>query len=146
MQPKANTKKWRQRLGSSGENLAADYLKGLGYELLETNYHAGRRGELDLILRAENLLLFAEVKTRLSTEIETGQMAVGSAKQRKIVSSALFYLQNEAQRATQIRFDVILINFKSSYQVVKELVESDDYSALQKLAEIIHIEDAFGTL
>ena len=50
--------------GDIGENIAAEYLKGLGYEIMERNYRT-ELGEIDIIAAGEGYLIFVEVKTRL---------------------------------------------------------------------------------
>lgn len=146
MDVKANTKSWRQSLGEAGELMAADYLESRGYRLLKKRFRAGRQGEIDLIVSKGPSLIFVEVKTRLEAENEySGQLAVDGEKQRKIASTALFYLKNE-QFCCQPRFDVILVSFSAGRGTISQLLEAGDRPALQKLARFIHIEQAFASL
>lgn len=147
MDVKANTKSWRQSLGEAGELMAAAYLENHGYKLLEKRFRAGRQGEIDLIVSKEASLVFVEVKTRLEAENEySGQLAVDGEKQRKIARTALFYLKTADKVRWQPRFDVILVSFSAGRASIGQLLEAGDRPALQKLARIIHIEQAFASL
>ncbi len=86
-----------------------------------------RIGEIDIIARYKSFLLFVEVKTRRSTAFGTPQEAVGQRKQRQIVRTAQWYLQNNKNTKLQPRFDVVAI-----------LCQSDG------TALITHIPDAFS--
>ena len=72
-----------------------------------------RIGEIDIIARYKTFLLFIEVKTRRSTAFGTPQEAVGQRKQRQIVRTAQWYLQNNKNTKLQPRFDVVAILCKS---------------------------------
>ncbi len=91
--------------GSRGETLAADYLAGQGCEILCRNWHAPS-GEIDLIARKGEYLLFVEVKTRSAGMIATPAEAVTFSKQRKLTETAKAYLlQNPLP--LQPRFDIL---------------------------------------
>ena len=95
-----------QTIGKSGEDRAARYLMELGYELLETNY-ASRFGEIDLVMRDGDSVVFCEVKTRKSAAFAEGWEAVTQAKQKRLrLTAQLWLVQNGEQPA---RFDVIVI-------------------------------------
>ena len=59
--------KYRQTIGKQGENKAKNYLKRRGYQILETNYRT-KAGEIDLIAKEKDCLVFVEVKTRTNTD------------------------------------------------------------------------------
>ncbi len=94
-------------LGAWGEEQAARFLQGKGYRLLERNYRTPY-GEIDLILEDGDFLVFAEVKLRRSARFGTPAEAVTSAKQTRLRSTALLYLQAH-ETARQPRFDVVEI-------------------------------------
>ena len=94
--------------GRSGEDLAQDYLRKQGYKIIERNYHC-RYGEIDLIARDGETLVFVEVKSRRSTAFGTPEEAVGAAKQKKISIVALWYLAERNIHDTAARFDVVSI-------------------------------------
>ena len=91
--------------GCRGELAAADCLRRKGYEILERNYRS-RYGEIDLIARDGDYLVFVEVKTRGSRSVSLPREAVGRAKQSKLIRTALLYLSSHPG-ALQPRFDVV---------------------------------------
>ncbi len=93
-------------LGYRGETYASEYLIKKGYEILERNY-ATKKGEIDIIARKDNEIVFAEVKSRRTLNPEyLPKEAVTFEKQRRIISAALDYIQKENLDAAFI-FDVI---------------------------------------
>ena len=97
----------RQALGRWGEDLAAAYLQQHGMIILERNFR-GKRGEVDIIARDGNDLVFVEVKTRSSCAFGTPQEAVDRRKQQQIIHLAEIYLQRHPSRL-QPRFDVVAV-------------------------------------
>ena len=96
----------RNPLGSRGELVAAKYLRSQGYKVLMRNYRTNR-GEIDLVVRKGDLLVFVEVKTRVSGE-RAPHRQVTSEKQARIRRAARSYLSHYAVRPP-FRFDVISI-------------------------------------
>ena len=79
-------------LGVNGENLAAQYLEANGWRILERNFRI-RRAEIDLIAEREGMIVFVEVKTRLSNKFGRPAEAVDERKQRKIIMAAGVFMQ-----------------------------------------------------
>lgn len=104
----------------TGEELAAKYLQGKGYEILQRNYRA-KTGEIDIIAQKDDQLVFIEVKTRSKHSIKQAMMNVGYTKQKRISHTAQTYiLQNPDCVKSRIRFDlIILLYFRNtnSYQI-----------------------------
>ncbi len=101
------------RLGKQGEGLAEKYLKRQGYKIIEANYRCSL-GELDIIANDRGVLVFVEVKTRVSATQGLPQEAVTPAKQRKIGQIALNYLsQHGLQDKVDCRFDVVAIHLST---------------------------------
>ncbi len=98
-----------RRVGTYYERVAAEYLVGLGYCILEQNYHAGRRGEIDIIARdAENTIVFCECKYRSDAAAGDPLEAVDIRKQRQICRTAMHYYARHGYGVyTPCRFDVI---------------------------------------
>ena len=92
--------------GRWGEELARRYLERRGYELVERNYRT-RFGEIDLILREGDTLVFVEVKLRRGTGFGDPLEAVTPAKQTTIRSLAEQYLSERDPTFDALRFDVI---------------------------------------
>ena len=91
--------------GQWGEALAADYLRGHGYQLLAHGYRC-RFGEIDLIARSrEGILCFVEVKTRTNLTMGLPREYVTASKQSKLKKTALFYLADNGLDCF-CRFDV----------------------------------------
>jgi putative endonuclease len=95
------------RLGKSGEERAAGYLRKKGYDILEKNYRC-RFGEIDIIASKDGVLVFVEVKTRSSADYGFGYESVTQSKQGKLVKTAQFYMSGRAE--VPARFDVISID------------------------------------
>lgn len=95
-------------IGKDGERIAADYLKKNGYRICEVNYRCPI-GEVDIIARDRNAVVFVEVKSRKSDALGYPEEAVGSRKQRKMSQLALWYLQEKKLDETCARFDVVAI-------------------------------------
>ncbi len=97
----------RKKLGSWGEEKAAEYLHSNGYDILDMNYSC-RFGEIDIIARYDGYIVFTEVKLRKNSNFAEAREFVTRAKQERILTTAQFYLaQNETD--LQPRFDVIEI-------------------------------------
>lgn len=98
----------RQALGAQGEQLAASHYEALGYRVVARNWRC-REGELDLVLRGDGVLVFAEVKTRSSDRFGIPAEAVTPAKQRRIRRLGQRFCAETGERARTLRFDVVSI-------------------------------------
>jgi putative endonuclease len=100
----------RQRTGRVGEAVAYNFVRELGYAVLERNWRC-RAGEIDLIALDGECLVFIEVKTRRTAIAGTAEEAVGPAKAQRILAAAEWYLAEHADLAEMIwRVDLIAIN------------------------------------
>ncbi|MBM4287837.1 MAG: YraN family protein [Deltaproteobacteria bacterium] len=100
----------RRQLGQAGEALAAEALKNRGYKILTRNYRAPC-GEIDLIARHGDTLVFIEVKLRRSGTYGAASEAITGTKRRRISRSAQFYLRKHGSLDMKVRFDVVTIDF-----------------------------------
>lgn len=98
----------RKTLGAIGEKLAADHYKRLGFIVIEMNYSC-KLGEVDIIAKKGNLIVFSEVKTRKSDKYGPPELAVNKKKQERIKRLAKHYAKIKKLDKFQIRFDVISI-------------------------------------
>ncbi len=98
--------------GELGENAVASYLEDQGYEIVGQNYHS-RYGEVDIIAEKDGTIAFVEVKARGPKSKGTPSEAVTIAKQKKVIQTAIVYLQ-ETQSTLQPRFDVAEVYFASA--------------------------------
>ena len=96
----------KRQIGSIGEDMAVEFLKSRGVKILERNYQ-NRFGEIDIIGREDNTLLFIEVKDRKNESFGYPLEAVGFAKREKIRKMARFFLNENHYYHYNIRFDCI---------------------------------------
>ncbi|TMD23941.1 MAG: YraN family protein [Chloroflexi bacterium] len=92
-------------LGISGEALAEDHLRGLGYEIVGRDIRTPL-GQLDLVAADGATLVFVEVKTRAGHGFGLPQESVDARKIRKLRQLALYYLKRRPHRGP-VRFDVV---------------------------------------
>ena len=110
--------------GDLGEEIASRYLTRRGYAIVERNYRT-RRGELDLIARRGDTLVFVEVKLRRGTAYGDPLEAVAPRKRHAIRLMAEEYLSERDPNFQNLRFDVVGILLRGGRP------------------EISHVEDAF---
>lgn len=109
--------------GKLGEEIAANYLIGKGYEILERNWRNIHK-EIDIIAKDGECLVIVEVKTRQTDKYGNPDIAVTRKKQRMLIAAANAYLFR-SNLDIDTRFDIISIVFKDGEPVIE------------------HIEDAF---
>lgn len=102
-------------IGSYGEVYTARFLRCNGYDIIQANYRC-RMGEIDIIASDGKYICFVEVKTRDENAVYSAKEAVDTAKQRKIVATASFYLSNNKTKL-QPRFDVAEVYMKDGEAV-----------------------------
>jgi putative endonuclease len=97
------------RKGLRFEDQARRYLVSRGLDLVESNYRC-RFGEIDLIMRDADTLCFVEVRFRKSLDFGGASASITSAKQRRIVKAAQFFLSAQPRPVRHaLRFDAVLI-------------------------------------
>lgn len=97
----------RLKIGRSGEQSAERFLRSKGMQVVERNYRCPQ-GEIDLIMRDGDTLVFVEVRRRASTAYGTPAETVAAAKQRKLTAAAQHYLLSQKISSRQaLRFDVV---------------------------------------
>ena len=92
--------------GISGEALAEHHLIHLGMKTIAQRYR-GADGEIDLIMRDQETIVFVEVKARPSASPGAGLAAVTPAKQRRMTHAALAFLVEKELMDCPVRFDVV---------------------------------------
>lgn len=99
----------KRQLGADKEQLAAEYLTAQGMDILERNFR-NRQGEIDIIGRHGQYLVFVEVKFRSGTDMGMAVEAVGIRKQRQICKVADYYrMIHHLGDNTAVRYDVLAI-------------------------------------
>lgn len=97
----------RQAAGAAAEAAALQFLEQRGFRLVVTNFRS-RYGEIDLIVRQDELLVFAEVRLRNHRHFGGAAASVTAPKQRKIIASAQTFLHHRPEFARcNCRFDVL---------------------------------------
>ncbi|THB67751.1 MAG: YraN family protein [Gammaproteobacteria bacterium] len=97
----------KKETGDSGEKLAQTKLKKHGLTLVNKNYRA-KIGEIDLIMRDSDYIVFVEVRVRLNNRYASGAESVTYRKQQKIIKTAQLFLQQNPKYADMpARFDVV---------------------------------------
>ena len=91
-----------REFGAKGEDLACEYLKKNGYEILERNKHFSKLCEVDIIAKIKNKIVFVEVKTRKTNAFVTPLEAITKSKYQNIKTGVLTYVQEHNIRDYQI--------------------------------------------
>jgi len=115
----------RITIGRHGEDIAAKYLRRQGFKVIKQNYRC-RLGEIDIIARDGEELVFIEVKTRTSHSCGHPAQAVDRRKQGQLVKAAQTFMTETKQHDSPARFDVVAIQLEEDMA-----------------AEIDHIRNAF---
>ena len=103
--PKQSTKD----AGKEGEEIALRHLKELGLAIIETNYRYGKSGEIDIIAKDGDVLVFCEVKLRKSDMYGDPEFGVTPRKQTQVRKLAEIYLWDKQIENQECRFDVVAI-------------------------------------
>ena len=114
--------KARIELGKYGESLALKKIEGLGYQCICRNYRCSL-GEIDLIAKDGDTLVFLEIKTRKGKSLGYAKEAVDRRKIRKLSKIALAYMKEMNWSHAKSRFDVIAINIHQGHPEI-ELIKN----------------------
>lgn len=110
----------RKVTGRTGEDAAVRHLEKMGYTILERNYRV-RTGEVDIIARDEEYLVFIEVKTRRSKTFGSPFEAVDTRKQQQIIQVASSYIRG---KEVSVRFDVVAVHLSGQDAHVKVMKDA----------------------
>ena len=100
----------KKACGAAGEQKAADFLESKDYRIIFRNWRT-RYGEIDIIAETGDTIVFAEVKTLPSGNIQTLEKELGHLKQKRIVETAKCFLVKYRQyNCRYIRFDVLVVD------------------------------------
>ena len=113
--------------GEESERLAAKFLRQRGYLILARRFRT-KLGEVDIVAKDKDALVFIEVRSRNSDEFGAPSESVNYKKQRHIIKSAFIYLAKHKLEDVDMRFDVISVLACREFGAIK----------------IEHIKDAFG--
>ena len=97
-------------IGNKGEDLACQILKKNGYKIIERNYRI-RGGEIDIVAKDKDTLVFVEVKTRWSHEYGLPSESMTPWKIRSLLKTARFYVQKINWGDKEYRLDFVSVDF-----------------------------------
>ncbi len=100
--------RYKKSFGEKGEDMAVEYLKKLGYKILARNYRFGH-GEIDIIAKDKETIVFVEVKTRENLNFGPPELAITKRKQQQIKKIGEAYLHENNITDTECRMDVVAI-------------------------------------
>jgi putative endonuclease len=98
----------RQKIGHLGEKIAREYLRSKGFYILEKNFQV-REGEIDLVAKKGNDLVFFEIKTRLSSSCGYPEESVTPKKKRRIYRAVQKYILRKNPSYGSLRVDVLTL-------------------------------------
>jgi len=108
---------YRKKFGSWGEDIAVEYLQEKGFTIITRNFRA-LRGEIDIIARDGNTIVFVEVKTGNSKKYGPPEERVTRGKQRQLYRIAQAFIQQTNIPDVDYRFDVVIVDGNSnSYEI-----------------------------
>lgn len=111
--------------GEYFENLALNFLEKEGFSLLEKNFYC-KYGEIDIILRKSDLIVFVEVKQRSSKNFGTGFDAISYTKQKKMYLTAQNFLYRHSLENFNFRFDAVVFDEKGNCHWIKNIMWGDE--------------------
>ncbi|MDD5449448.1 MAG: YraN family protein [Candidatus Omnitrophica bacterium] len=100
-------------LGKTGEDLAVRFLKRKGYTIIYRNWRC-LLGEIDIVAREKDFIVFIEIKARRSLSFGPGYLAVNHRKQSKLIKLGQAYLKRYGLTESPCRIDVVSIDMPES--------------------------------
>ncbi len=114
--------KEKNEIGKAGEEIALDFFKNKGYRIMEKNYKTVF-GEIDIIAKDKDTIVFIEVKTRTDISFGYPFEAVNPKKRKKIKNVALSYMKR-FKKELPSRFDVLSINFEEGRNKIEHFKDA----------------------
>jgi len=109
-------------LGKKGEEIAADYLSGIGYKILDRNWRH-QNDEIDIIAMDGEFVVIVEVKTRSTAFFGQPSEAVDYKKEKFLIRASEAYLIKK-DLYNEIRFDIVSVIVKGNEQRVRHIKEA----------------------
>lgn len=123
-------KLYKKELGNLGENIACEYIEKRGYKIIERNFRC-YNGEIDIIAKDKDELVFIEVKTRTGDKYGQPIEAVDINKTKHIYRSAEYYVYKNNIKDIPIRLDIIeilIIKNKIKIRYIKKAIENRPFT------------------
>ena len=114
----------RRDTGTLGEKLAKDFLSKKGYRILETNYRCPE-GEIDIVARQKDFLVFIEVRTKTSLEFGSPEESITPAKMARLRATASHFRQTHDNLPQFWRIDMVAVELDQKKKLSRiELIEN----------------------
>ena len=114
----------RRQTGDLGEKIACNFLRNNGYQILENNYRC-KDGEIDVVCRHRDTLVFVEVRTKKSINFGTPEESITPTKMQHLQAAAIHYEQNHDGLPQAWRIDVVAIQLNPNGKCCRvELIEN----------------------
>jgi len=104
--------------GKRGEDIAVKFLTDKGFEILETNFYASRYGEIDIIAKHKDTLVFIEVKARSTNDFGHPLESITPVKIQKMQKAVSFYLTEKKPKMKNYRMDAVAITFRPKLEIL----------------------------
>jgi putative endonuclease len=116
-----NQNKSTKDKGKEAEELATKFLKEKNYTILKRNFHFGNIGEIDIIAKDKDTVVFVEVKARSNPKFYDPLEAITKSKQKNLIAVAKGYIMINDLINTDFRFDIISIDYSVSPEIIEHL-------------------------
>ncbi|MBQ7876529.1 MAG: YraN family protein [Clostridia bacterium] len=114
----------KREIGDKGEELAVKYLKKNKYRIIERNFNVPKIGEIDIIAKDKDYLVFVEVRLRKSTSHGTAAETVDVYKQKRIIKAAMTFMKQHDVCDVPARFDVVSVTGDADGEHTIELIKN----------------------
>ena len=108
--------------------MGEDYLKMHGYQILERNVRSPF-GEIDLIAKHQEILVFVEIKTRRDTTFGLPEESVDRRKKDRLIRLASWYLTQHPKSNPQVRFDIVAIQLGAKIPNIRLIQDAFDLTS-----------------
>ncbi|MDO8535939.1 MAG: YraN family protein [Candidatus Omnitrophota bacterium] len=120
----------KKMTGAAGERIASAYLKKAGYRIIGSNFRSPF-GEIDIVAKIGNIMVFVEVKSRITSSFGPPYLSVTKLKQRHIIKNALYYLKRHRIQNACWRIDIVSVKLDEdcgleSIELIENAIE-DNY-------------------
>jgi len=140
----------KKQLGDLGEDISEIFLIKTGYSIIKRNYRC-KLGEIDLIAKDKNKIIFFEVKTRTNLNFGYPEESVNNLKVLKLKKLAIFFAVSENMDNLDMQFDVISINLSGTcffdniknIKNISEICNNMKASEIKENFNLNHIQNAF---
>ena len=114
--------------GKEGERIGEGYLRAHGYQVLERNVRSPF-GEIDLIAKHQEILVFVEIKTRRDTTFGLPEESVDRRKKDRLIRLASWYLAQHPKSNPQVRFDILAIQLGAKIPNIRLIQDAFDLTS-----------------